>query len=75
MDEDFVQRLNALLVKWDLMTEAGMRRVNEEASVSVAGFYHGAVYGIDRAREDLAALLVEMMQTKAAKEGRRPMMQ
>jgi hypothetical protein len=71
VDESTYRRLNALLVKWDALAEAGMRRVNAEPVPSEAAFYHGTVYGIDRARDDLAAVLVAIVKEEMTRSSER----
>ena len=65
MTSDLITHLATLLDRWDTLSAAAVERIELAQGPEQGGFYAGVLFGMDVAREELAAALAQVMAETA----------
>lgn len=65
MTSDLITHLATLLDRWDTLSAAAAERIETTEQLVQGGFYAGLLFGMDVARDELAAALAQAMAETA----------
>jgi hypothetical protein len=61
MTSELISQLNDLLERWDTLSAAAVEKMEMAQRPEQGGFYAGVLFGMDVARDELAAALAQAL--------------
>ena len=65
MTSELIIQINTLLERWNILSTAAAEKIEDANQPIQGGFYAGVLFGMDVAREELAAALAQAMAETA----------